>query len=203
MASGRIRNGEQIKRRRREPGGAGNSSSLQQTLAPTPDSSQQGTNQKLLARALKLLTVKSRSEAELRGRLLEKHPVDPVAVEACITRLKEMGLVDDLRFAENYARSRVAVKPVGRSRLARELSARKIDRTTIDRAIDLAFEQQGEDELIDKAIRKHLRLHGYPGDTAGSRKLFSHLVRLGFEFDLVRRKMRSISSGDEFEDFEQ
>src|SRR5262249_11427523 len=85
----------------------------------------------LLGAALKLLAVRSGSEADLRARLFEKQPGDSRAIDACMTRLKELGLVDDLRFAESYARSRIAIKAVGRSRLARELAARRVDRETI------------------------------------------------------------------------
>jgi SOS response regulatory protein OraA/RecX len=48
--------------------------------------------------------------------------------------------------------------------------------------------------LIDFAIRRHARLHGRPHDRRAAKKLFDHLARRGFDFELIRSKLRSLSS---------
>ena len=145
-----------------------------------------------MAAALKLLAARPRSEVQLRQRLDEKEIASPGAIEQCIARLKELGLIDDRRFAENYARSRLAAKAVGRSRLAAQLAAKRVNRNAIADALDQIFKESREEELIDRAIRRHTKLRGVPGDRVGARKLFQHLARLGFEFDLIRRKLRAL-----------
>jgi SOS response regulatory protein OraA/RecX len=83
---------------------------------------------------------------------------------------------------------------VGRARLARELVLKKVDRKTIDHALDRVFADSAEDELIDRAIQKRIRSHGRPGDRGEAKRMFDHLARLGFEFDLIVRKLDALRS---------
>lgn len=149
-------------------------------------------------RAVKLLAAKPRSVAELRERLLEKQWTNAEIVEAVILRLREYGYLNDERFAFGYASFRVRQKPVGRTRLARDLALKKVARETADEAIKLVFEETPEVELIDRAIEKRLRLRGHPHSRAETKSLFDHLLRLGFSYDLVTNKVRAIPmSSDE------
>jgi len=108
-----------------------------------------------------------------------------------------MGYVNDDTFAHSYASSRVRTKPVGRSRLARELATKKVSRERIDEALNTLFAEVPEETLIEQAIDRRLRTHGSPRDRAASKRMFEHLARLGFEYDLIIRKMRTLSG---FED---
>jgi regulatory protein len=67
-------------------------------------------------RAVKLISAKSRSVAELRERLLQGRNSSKVDVEAVISRLKEYGYLDDERFAFSYASLRIKQRPIGRRR---------------------------------------------------------------------------------------
>lgn len=142
--------------------------------------------------ALRMLSSRSYSEGQLRERLLTKHSAEAGTVDECITRLKEMGYVNDDTFAHNYASSRVRTKAVGRSRLARELATKKVSRERIDEALNTVFAEVTEEALIDRAIDRRLRTHGSPMDRAASKRMFEHLARLGFEYDLIIRKMRAL-----------
>ncbi|HET8674616.1 MAG TPA: RecX family transcriptional regulator [Blastocatellia bacterium] len=155
---------------------------------------------KTWAAALKILASRARSENQLRERLLAKPWADREAVEDCITRLKELGYVNDSRFAHSYASSRLSLRAVGRGRLARELRAKRVSGRTIDEALDLVFDEVGEDSLIDRAIRKRIRTHGRPTDRASAKRMFDHLVRLGFEYDLIIRKLRALKAEIEKEE---
>ena len=150
-----------------------------------------------MAAALRLLAARPRSESQLRERLLER--ADRELVDECIARLKEMGYIDDLRYAESYASHRVRNKSVGRSRVARELAGREVSKDVIDEALDSVFEETQEETLIDRAIEKRIRLRGRPTDANDAKKMFAHLMRLGFGYDLIMRKLRAIRAGDELE----
>ena len=141
-----------------------------------------------------MLAARPRSEAQLRKRLLAKAGSDAELVEACLARLKELGYVNDAAFAERYASSRVAAKPIGRGRLARELAGKQVARQTIDRALDQAFAETSEEALIDRALARRLRTHGRPSDRQSSKRLFDHLMRLGFAYDLIVRKLRELQA---------
>lgn len=152
--------------------------------------------ERLFQRAAKLLAAKQRSVEELRERLLSGRGATPELVETVIERLREYGYLDDERFAQSYASLRIQQRPIGRQRLQRDLRLRKIDKQTVDNALDQVFEQTSENDLIDRAIAKRIRLRGRPATRAESKKLFDHLLRQGFEFELVSEKVRAVSKND-------
>src|SRR5207253_5606794 len=147
---------------------------------------------RVFARAGKLLAAKPRSIAELRERLLEGRGATRPVVDEAIERLREYGYLDDARFAQSYASLRVQQRPVGRQRLQRDLWLKKIDKKTADEVLDQVFEAAPESELIDRAIEKRVRLRGKPKTRAEAKKLFDHLLRQGFGFELVSEKVRSV-----------
>ncbi len=149
-----------------------------------------------LQRAVKLLAAKPRSVAELRERLLEKEWTNEEAVDAAIAKLSEYGYVNDEQFAQSFAASRVRQKPIGRTRLARDLQMKKVPKELADAAIKATYEETPEETLIDEAIGKRVRLRGRPETREETKSLFDHLLRRGFSFDLVIRKVRDLSSSD-------
>jgi regulatory protein len=142
------------------------------------------------ARAVKLLAAKSRSIAELRERLLESKRTTNTAVDEVIARLREYGYLDDERYAFGYASLKVRQRPIGRARLARDLKFKQVENQIADAALDMVYAETSEEELIDRAIEKRIRLRGCPKDRAEAKKLFDHLLRQGFPFELVAEKVR-------------
>ena len=152
--------------------------------------------ERVFQRAGKLLAAKARSVEELRERLLEGRGATKATVEAVIERLREYGYLDDAKFAHSFASLRVQQRPIGRQRLQRDLWLKKIDKQTADAALDQVFEATPEGDLIDRAIAKRVRLRGKPKTRADARKLFDHLLRQGFAFDLVSDKVRAAVKGE-------
>ncbi|HSE36089.1 MAG TPA: regulatory protein RecX [Blastocatellia bacterium] len=149
--------------------------------------------------ALTILAARSCSEGQLRDRLSAKRWADAGLIEDCIIRLKELGYVNDALFAHNYANYRVNSKPLGRARLARELALKKVPRTKVDEALDLVFAEAPEETLIDRAIARRMRTHGRPADRAAAKRLFDHLARLGFEYDLIVKKLSSLRTNTDYD----
>ena len=149
----------------------------------------------MFQRAGKLLAAKQRSVEELKERLLEGRGATKTVVEEVIERLREYGYLDDSRFAQSYASLRVQQRPIGRQRLERDLWLKKIDKPTIEAALDQVFEVMPETDLIDRALEKRIRLRGRPKTRAEAKKLFDHLLRQGFAFELVSEKVRAVSKG--------
>ncbi|MEP6707460.1 MAG: regulatory protein RecX [Pyrinomonadaceae bacterium] len=153
----------------------------------------QKARERTFQRAVKLLAAKSRSVAELRERLLSGPGTNKAIVEAVIARLREYGYLDDARFAEGYASLRLRERPIGRRRLERDLWLKKIDKSIADKALDIVFAETPEEDLIDRAIAKRIRLRGRPKTRAETKSLFDHLLRQGFPFELVGDKVRAVS----------
>jgi regulatory protein len=132
----------------------------------------------------------------LRERLLAGRGATPALVEEVIDRLREYGYLDDAKFAQSYASLRLRERPIGRRRLQRDLWLKKVDKETVDTALDEVFETTPEEELIDRAIAKRVRLRGKPKTREDAKKLFDHLLRQGFGFELVSEKVRSLAKSD-------
>src|SRR5262245_27674469 len=101
--------------------------------------------QKTFDRAVNLLTYKPRSINELRERLLEKDWTTSEIVEGVIEKLREYNYLNDETFARNYAASKLRQKPVGRRVLKQRLTAKKLDKSTIDETLEKTFEETPEE----------------------------------------------------------
>jgi len=147
-------------------------------------------------RAAKLLAAKQRSVEELREKLSTTRGATKAMVDEAIERLREYGYLDDAKFAQSYASLRLRERPIGRRRLQRDLWLKKVDKQTVETALDEVFESTPEDDLIDRAIAKRVRLSGKPKTREEAKKLFDHLLRQGFEFELVSEKVRALAKSE-------
>lgn len=144
-------------------------------------------------RAVKLLAAKPRSVGELRERLLEKLWTDEPIVDAVIEKLKEYSYLNDEKFAADLAYSKLRQKPQGKRRLLRSLSQKRLSQDDIAAGVESALEKLPETESIEAAIEKRLRLKGRPRSREDLKKFFDHLLRLGFDFGLIRSHMAEVS----------
>lgn len=152
---------------------------------------------KTFDRAVNLLTYKARSIKELRERLLEKNWTNEQIVDEVIEKLKYYGYLNDEIFAKNLASSKLRQKPMGKRLLQQKLSQKKLDKETVETALETAFDEMPEDELIDRAVAKRLRLKGKPETREDTKKFYDYLLRQGFSYELVSNKMRELAKIEE------
>jgi regulatory protein len=157
-----------------------------------PAQSKEKQRQKVMNAAVKLLAVRARSEQQLREKLLAKSWLEPGLIEVCIARLKELGYINDRSFALNYALSRLQLRAIGKARLRRELVEKKVPRELVEETLEKVFEEEAEENSLKRAIDKHLRIHGKPTDPKSTRRIIAYLVRQGFGYDLVMKKLRAL-----------
>ena len=148
--------------------------------------------ERTMNRAVKLLAAKPRSIKELRERLLEKEWTNGAIVDEVLQKLEEYNYLNDEKFARDFAASKLRQKPLGKRRLQQTLSQKKLDKETVEQAIETVYEKTPEDEIIERAIEKRLRLKGKPETREDTKKFYDFLMRQGFSFDLVSAKMREI-----------
>ncbi|MFV0389736.1 MAG: regulatory protein RecX [Pyrinomonadaceae bacterium] len=151
---------------------------------------------KTFDRAINLLTFKQRSVEELRARLLEKKWTNREIVEDVIARLSEYNYLNDEEFAGNLARAKLRGKPIGKRKLEQDLRNKKLSTKDIDAALEIVYTETPEDEVIDAAIEKRLRIKGYPHEYKDKQNFFGYLARLGFDYDLIRHKLNSLPQPD-------
>jgi len=163
-------------------------------FVPTVEHQSNELRRKTFERAVKLLTAKPRSVAELRGHLLRGKGVSEEVVNTVISRLEEYGYLNDERFAFSYATYKVNQKPIGRRRLERDLKFKKVASKVTDEVLEMVYAETSEEQLIDRAIAKRLRVRGRPKNRLEAKSLFDHLLRQGFPFELVSDKVRSLAT---------
>lgn len=150
------------------------------------------------AAGLRLLARRELTTAQLRERLVRRGHA-PDDVDAATERLRADGALDDRRAARAYASTAVRVKGRGRLRVLRELERLGLEADVARAAVDAAFDEVDEADLLERAIDR--RWHGPIRDDAQLRRLHGYLVRLGFPSAdalaaLARRRGRTRGSGD-------
>ncbi len=130
--------------------------------------------------ALRALARRAHARGDLRRRLVRKqHP--PAAVDAALERLTGRGLLDDGRFAEQYAALR-ATRGKGPARLLRDLVAQGVERRTAEDAVGRALEDEGIDPQLEAravAAKRARQLDGLPVPVR-KRRLLAFLLRRGY-----------------------
>jgi regulatory protein len=126
--------------------------------------------------ALRALARRAHARLDLRRRLLQKqHP--PHAVDGALERLSAAGLLDDLRYAFDYAASK-ARRGRGPARLVRDLQAQGVDPHDAVRAL---------------AQKRAKQLAGLP-PVVRKRRLVAFLARRGFNGGEIREVVESLKS---------
>ena len=138
--------------------------------------------------ALRRLTVRARSVAELRADLAARGVVGPV-IDEVVTRLTEVGLLDDAAFAQAWVEERQRAAGASRARLGQELAAKGVDRDTIGAALPPATDDAGV--ALELARRKVRAMSGLD-PVVVKRRLAGQLARRGFSDAVVYATVRQV-----------
>jgi SOS response regulatory protein OraA/RecX len=144
--------------------------------------------------SMNALTRRGVSAAEM-SELLLKRELAPAEVELEISRLQQVGLLDDRQLADDIIRQQRERKGLGRSAVTAELRRRKIDSFVIQEAMDEAFED-GVDELSrarELAVKRAPQLRSLDPETA-RRRLGAFLMRKGYSGSIVASAVASALS---------
>ena len=142
---------------------------------------------KVKERALRLLSVRSRSKAELRQRLL-RADFEPEEVDAALADLEAVGLIDDEAFARELAESQKR-KGMGRRAGMAALRVKGVDRELAERiAQDVSPEDEAE-RALQVAEHRLPRLRGLEPETR-RRRLMDFLLRRGYDPETARSACR-------------
>jgi regulatory protein len=126
--------------------------------------------------------------AELRRSLEKKFPTEDLS--QVIARLRQLGYLDDKKFAESYALSLAQNRSYGRHRVRRALKSKLLDYRVIDAAVEKAFESVNERGLLEQAVEKKIRTLRKPLTRAKLASLCQSLIRRGFRADDIMKAVR-------------
>ena len=175
----------------------------------------------VLEAAARFLEVRSRSVAEVRRRLTS-NGYRPDLIDGAITRMTELGMLDDQAFARAWVESRDRSRPRGERAIRVELSQKGVDRVVIDEV--LAARRAGGLDIDDptppvdpdaptvsadrsaaeRLMAKHSRSLARVADPRQRRaRAYSLLARNGFDPETCREVAATVDDdGDPADDAE-
>jgi regulatory protein len=137
---------------------------------------------------LRLLTARSRSRAELTDALRRRGIPEEIG-ELVLDRLSEIGLVDDIAFAEAAVYSGHSHRGLGKQALSTELRRRGVP-DEIAREAVATVGPDGEEQRARELIRHRLRTSTMRNPSTLARRLSAMLVRKGYSEELAWRVVR-------------
>jgi regulatory protein len=145
--------------------------------------------------ALRALMRRAHSVHEMKQKL-ERRSDNKLLVQVVMARLKENGMIDDVRYAKQFALQRTESRKQGKFRVARDLRARGIPDRHIASALEQVSQNSDEAAMVRQRIERKLRSYRGEIDEKKMASIYSSLLRAGFSADIVRRELKAITRED-------
>ena len=170
-------------------------SGMELTEQEVDDYKKLSTDDKLYGRALNYVAVRQRTLWEV-AFYLERKGADTPLAQSIVSKLSNLGLLDDAKFARSFINDRVLLRPSSRRKIIMELKKKRVPDAVINRAFAELIEESDDNPertaLLEVITRKR-RQTKYQDDT----KLMQYLARQGFGYSDIK----SALSQDGFEDY--
>ncbi len=135
-----------------------------------------------------LLSRRSHSVKEIRTKLLRS--VDKASADKAIEKFKELGYLDDEKFAYDYADYLLKFKNFSENHIKQELFYKGIDKEIISNVIDNleVDNEQAIIKIINKNYLNKLKAEG------GKNKVIAALMRKGFSYSDIKSALYEIEN---------
>jgi regulatory protein len=143
--------------------------------------------EKAYQKALKLINYRPRTEVEIRKNL-ERNNIDDMVITDVLERLRNSGLVDDEKFAQNWVENRVEFRPRSQRALKFELSRCGVQKETIERTIFSVDEEEMAYQTALRQARKIVNLEW----KEYRQKMLRHLTQRGFGYETSAEAARRV-----------
>ena len=143
--------------------------------------------------AIKILMRRAHSVSEMKKALIRR-TADEDLIQKVLARLKQNGLIDDARYAKQFARQRTEIRHQGKYRVARELRARGVPDRHIETAIEEISANSDEAAMVRQRIDRKLKFLRGEIDDRKIASLYRTLLRAGFSSDTIRRELKRATS---------
>ncbi|MER7581254.1 recombination regulator RecX [Kitasatospora sp. NPDC097691] len=138
---------------------------------------------------LRLLTGAAKTRKQLADALRKREIPDEVADEV-LTRLEEVGLIDDGAFAAAWVESRHAVRGLSRRALAQELRTKGVAVDLVEQAV-AQLDHDDETDAARALVERKLRSTRGLDRQVRTRRLVGMLARRGYSEGLAFRVVRA------------
>jgi regulatory protein len=150
------------------------------------------TETELYEAAVRALMRRAYSVYEMK-QLLGRRTEDDKLLGAVMYRLKRAKMIDDERFAKQFARQRTEIRRQGKFRIARDLRARGVPDRHIETALADAAKETDESAVVRQRLERKLR--SFRGEIGENKiaSMYRSLLRAGFSADVVRRELKAVT----------
>jgi regulatory protein len=145
--------------------------------------------------AIKILMRRAHSVYEMKKALIRR-TADEDLIKRVIDRLKRENLIDDARYAKQFARQCTEIGRHGKFRIARDLRGRGIPDCHIESALEQSSDPVAERATIRHRIERKLTLFRGKLDQKKLASVYRSLLHAGFPSDAIRRELRSLTRAD-------
>jgi len=150
------------------------------------------TEEEMYQVAVRALMRRAHSVHEMKQKL-ERRSDNKLLVQVVMARLKENGMIDDARYAKQFARQRTESRKQGKFRISRDLRARGVPNRHIEAALTEAAAETDEGAMVRQRIERKLRSYRGEIDEKKMASMYRSLMRAGFSADVVRRELRAVT----------
>lgn len=137
--------------------------------------------------ALRLITYRPRSTAEVRRHLRSKQ-FDDAVIDQAIERLARVDLLNDAAFAAYWIEQRETFKPRSQLALRQELQEKGLSREIIDQALEMVDETDAARRAAEKQAYRWAALP----EGEFRLKLGRFLQRRGFTYDIIKQTTQEV-----------
>jgi len=152
--------------------------------------------------ALRALSGRAHSIGELREKL-RRRAERGEDVEDILARLKQSGYLDDKRYAESYATSRLSGERFGPTRVVRDLRQHRVAPELAERTVEKVYQDVDEAALIEEWVRRKYRTATREGlfqDEKDMGAAYRRLVRAGFGTSAILKVLRRFAKNPDLLD---
>jgi regulatory protein len=143
-------------------------------------------------KALRMLSIRGRSRHEIEQALAGME-IAPGVRAGVIEELRELGLVDDARFAREYAGSRAELRHLGPHRIKFELKKLGVSAAIVEEAVGESFPSGRQEEIARALVRK--KVGSRRPDERDVRRINDLLKRKGFDYGVINRVAYELLKG--------
>jgi regulatory protein len=140
--------------------------------------------------ALSFLSSRARTVREVENKL-DSLNYGEYEVYQVVERLKELGYLDDAKYAEDFIESRLATKPVSRRKLREQLFAHFVPPETIAGALS-AISDGDEARNALAVAEKYFRQFAHLEDAERCMRTTRRLMGRGFEYAAAKQALVSV-----------
>lgn len=139
---------------------------------------------KVYGQALRYIAMRSHTTWEMQV-YMERKGAPPALIEEIVSKLTDLGLIDDLKYATSFANDRRSLRSSSKRKISADLRAKRVPDSIIRQAI--GSDPDDERQALAAMILKKRRQTKFQDD----QKLMQYLARQGYGYDDIKRALSS------------